>query len=105
MKLFCWLKSTGNNRYGALIETLHGVVFKNKPVENGLSNRGAYLFMPSVFSTIKSNRRFSFEEDFLQSNAKELKLKLYRTTNFFIDIGVPQDYQKAQTALPELKIL
>jgi D-glycero-alpha-D-manno-heptose 1-phosphate guanylyltransferase len=40
------------------------------------------------------------EKDFLERNLPNLSIHGKIFDNYFIDIGVPEDYQRAQTELP-----
>ncbi len=87
------------DRYGS-VETSGNVVtsFKEKMfVDDGLINAGVYLIKKSFFKTIKENT-FSFES-FLQ---RQKKINFYVEDSYFVDIGIPQDYKKAQIDFKEL---
>lgn len=87
------------DRYGS-VETSGNVVtsFKEKMfVDDGLINAGVYLIKKSFFNTIKENT-FSFES-FLQ---RQKKINFYVEDSYFVDIGIPQDYKKAQIDFKEL---
>ena len=43
--------------------------------------------------------RFSLEADILQRHCAALRLRAWPTDAYFIDIGVPEDYARAQTEL------
>ena len=42
---------------------------------------------------------FSFERDFLEPRAAHLRPLAFETEGYFIDIGVPEDYARAQREL------
>ncbi len=65
----------------------------------GLINAGMYLIQPGVFDPYELPQKFSFETDFLQRYCTELKPRAYITQAYFIDIGVPADYDRAQLEL------
>ncbi len=52
-----------------------------------------------LFNRFKLPERFSFETDFMKKNLAMLNICAFVADSFFIDIGVPEDYKKAQTAL------
>lgn len=68
----------------------------------GAINGGIYLISKSLFKSLILPEKFSFETDFLQ--------KYYKTYNFygiifdryFIDIGVPEDYERAKLEIPTI---
>ncbi len=87
------------DRYGS-VETDGSVVtsFKEKIfVDEGLINAGVYLINKSFFNTVEE-KIFSFES-FLQ---KQKKISFYVEDSYFVDIGIPQDYKKAQIDFKEL---
>jgi D-glycero-alpha-D-manno-heptose 1-phosphate guanylyltransferase len=49
-----------------------------------------------------SESSFSFERDFLVPNTPELKPAAFAEVDYFIDIGVPEDYARAQHELPDV---
>lgn len=89
-------------RYGAveLKEDHHIALFKEKQlVKKGLINAGVYIINVASFLQEQLPEKFSFEIDYLQ--------KFYTTRNivglsqegYFIDIGIPEDYLRAQIEL------
>jgi NDP-sugar pyrophosphorylase family protein len=47
------------------------------------------------------SRAFSFENDFLAFKAEEINMTGIPFNGHFIDIGIPEDYEKARYCLPE----
>lgn len=43
--------------------------------------------------------RFSFETDFMAKHIGQIDLFGYKSDTYFIDIGIPEDYVKAQVEL------
>lgn len=66
----------------------------------GLINAGVYLINSRIIEAQELPEIFSFEQDFLAVKQEEIRLFGYISDTFFIDIGVPEDYQRAQTELP-----
>ena len=66
----------------------------------GVINMGHYVLPLDIF-TAQPNlpRQFSFEADFLAPQAAALGFEVFVTEGLFIDIGVPEDYARAQTEL------
>lgn len=62
------------------------------------ANGGVYLINPSALDAFKfSNHSLSLENDLLpQSQYLNQKIFGYKADEFFIDIGLPEDYKKAQ---------
>lgn len=70
--------------------------------EPGYINGGIYVINPRIFSDYNLPQKFSFEQDFLSKNLSTLKPYGFTSSDYFIDIGIPEDYQKAQNELPKL---
>lgn len=89
-------------RYGTVIEK-GGVITSFAPGKagsRGLINAGVYIINPSVFSQEKLPEAFSFEQDFLPTRISGLKPRCFLSTDYFIDIGIPDDYERACRELP-----
>lgn len=68
----------------------------------GLINAGVYVLDSGVFNSFSISGAFSYEMDFLQKYCDELLPRAFITDAFFIDIGVPEDYERAQDEIPSL---
>lgn len=66
----------------------------------GLVNAGVYLLRRGVFDGHGLGEAFSIENDFFKPHARTLDLRGFVTEAYFIDIGIPADYERAQTELP-----
>lgn len=62
----------------------------------GIINAGVYLIKRSIFESFNKDK-FSFELDFLPLYFNNHRVVAYRHHGSFIDIGIPEDYYKAQT--------
>ena len=62
-------------------------------------NAGVYVVSRDVVHARMPEGEFSFERDFLPANLKKLKVYGFPWTGYFIDIGISDDYQKAQFEL------
>lgn len=69
-----------------------------------LINGGVYLINKNLFSKIDLPRKFSFEKDFLERYCGELEFYGFISSAYFIDIGVPEDYERAKQELSKLQI-
>lgn len=69
---------------------------EKKPCESGLINGGIYYFKKSLFDKIETEKKFSFEKDVLEKHLRDLSMQGVVFDNYFIDIGIPEDYNKAQ---------
>lgn len=87
-------------RYGT-IECLDDKVigFKEKYLKtSGYINGGLYLIKRNLLDEFLE-RKFSFEKEVLQNSMKNFNVYSYESTGYFIDIGIPEDYWKAQNDL------
>ena len=86
------------DRYGVVEINENGYIrnFKEKAYyKEGLINGGIYLLSREVFNSFDLPKKFSFEW-FLENNFKNLKAKGKTFNSYFIDIGIPEDYEKAK---------
>ena len=87
-------------RYGAL-EVRDGRVLRfGSSSGPGLINAGTYLLHRRVFDGWDLPPAFSLESDFLAPFVHRLQIAAFSTDGWFIDIGVPADYERAQTEVP-----
>lgn len=74
--------------------------FKEKQFyESGLINGGVYALNTVCFLNEQLPEKFSFENDYLEQFYKERKFFGCVSDTYFIDIGIPEDYERAQTEL------
>jgi len=97
------LKPMNNfDRYGVVEINKDGQInqFKEKQqYEFGLINGGVYLLNRPSFLSLPFPEKFSFEKDFLESYYESLKMMGLIQEGYFIDIGIPEDFKKAQADL------
>lgn len=89
------------DRYGCVESDENNLVtaFTEKGYrEIGSINGGIYLASRDIFDAFNLESIFSFEE-FMQDNFKNLKISSTVFENYFIDIGIPEDYEKAQNEI------
>lgn len=86
------------DRYGTVAVQNNWVInFEEKVYKScGLINGGVYVLKRSLLATIPHEKIFSFEADILQKYFNQLSVGAYIDSGYFIDIGVPEDYLKAQ---------
>ncbi|MEM6597366.1 MAG: nucleotidyltransferase family protein [Cyanobacteria bacterium P01_D01_bin.36] len=96
-------------RYGAVnTESSRIVGFEEKRYrEEGLINGGIYLVNKDILNqpfleTAELPHKFSFETDFLQPHVQKMQVHSFISDGYFIDIGIPEDYQRAQRELNEV---
>jgi len=85
------------SRYGSVVIDSYGRItgFKEKGYHKyGLINGGIYLLDKSIFLELNLPEKFSFEKDFLEKYYKTLPFYGKVFHNYFIDIGIPKDYEK-----------
>jgi D-glycero-alpha-D-manno-heptose 1-phosphate guanylyltransferase len=90
------------DRYGVVkMDNAHMITsFEEKQHRTeGLINGGVYILNKGAFLNKGLPGRFSFEKDYLETYVEEGKLYGYRSDSYFIDIGIPQDYEQAQEDL------
>ena len=93
---------TNFNRYGIVMidEEKNIVGFKEKqPTQSGLINGGIYLLNNRLLTDFTFPEKFSFEKDFLETHLHFHHFKGYVADGYFIDIGVPEDFAKANVDL------
>jgi D-glycero-alpha-D-manno-heptose 1-phosphate guanylyltransferase len=67
----------------------------------GVINAGCYLIPSNIFVGTDLPAAFSFEQEFL-ANQPPLSVRVFVASGQFIDIGVPEDYHRAQRELAGL---
>ncbi len=67
--------------------------------KNGLINAGTYLLNRYKFQNCNLPEIFSFEKDFLESRINSLNFYAAEGDGYFIDIGIPSDYEIANVEL------
>jgi D-glycero-alpha-D-manno-heptose 1-phosphate guanylyltransferase len=65
----------------------------------GWINAGAYAIKREIGWPANLKEKFSFETDFLAPEIARLSPAAYKAEGFFLDIGVPEDLDRAQTDL------
>jgi D-glycero-alpha-D-manno-heptose 1-phosphate guanylyltransferase len=89
-------------RYGSVLLSggrVTGFLEKGK-TGKGYINAGVYIIHSDIFKLFESPNKFSFEADILQKYCSELSPRAFLTDGYFIDIGIPDDYERAQYELP-----
>ncbi len=93
------------DRYGAVKVGSEDRVleFREKaPVSVGLINGGVYAIDPKIFDKFDLPEKFSFEKDVLEPGCEKLKIFGKAFDSYFIDIGVPEDYRRANENPPDV---
>ncbi|NBV06471.1 MAG: D-glycero-beta-D-manno-heptose 1,7-bisphosphate 7-phosphatase [Proteobacteria bacterium] len=94
------------SRYGRVVFDENFVIKsfaeKSAEKESGFINGGIYVLDPKIFAKFSLEEKFSFETDFLVKHLQDLEPQAFTVDEYFIDIGVPDDYVRAQKELPQL---
>jgi len=87
------------SRYGA-VDVEQGRVLRfheKRPGAAGLINAGSYFLSAAALDALPSDRAFSFEKEVLEPSAERGQVAVLLDSKGFIDIGVPEDFRRAQT--------
>jgi D-glycero-alpha-D-manno-heptose 1-phosphate guanylyltransferase len=94
------LKETA--RYGLVSINQAGRIteFKEKEIGSGEGwiNGGIYLINRKLIGNFNS-QKFSLENDLFKKYTSVINMQAFKTDSFFLDIGIPSDYAKAQTLI------
>lgn len=101
-------KVTDASRYGTVIsdDTNRIISFqeKNGELKKGTINGGTYILNKKIYLRhTNENINFSIEKDFFEKQLTKLNIKGFEFNGYFIDIGIPEDYAKAQNDFKEFK--
>jgi len=95
----CTVRVADAGRYGAVRvdgKRIAGFEEKGK-VGSGEINAGIYALPRDLLEGMGLPQVFSFEREVLEGRLDELHPVAFLTSGFFIDIGVPDDYARAQS--------
>ena len=99
------LKPMNNfDRYGVVeLNKDHSIaLFKEKQFyEIGLINGGIYALNAENFLQEETPDKFSFEKDYLEKYFQQRKMYGLVQDEYFIDIGIPEDYNRANKELAQ----
>lgn len=100
----CLKEMVDFDRYGS-VKVENSVITKfeeKKFYKKAYINCGVYIISKNIFEKIETLTKFSFEE-FLETNLSNMKACSYVSNDsYFIDIGIPTDYEKAQIDFKEI---
>ena len=88
-----------SGRFGRVEVSSDGVIthFLEKVTgDAGWINGGVYVLNRKLFSDFPMPGRFSFEQDLIEPNIDGIQPRAFMSDAYFIDIGVPEDYERAQ---------
>ena len=92
------------DRYGSVTIDEQNLIHQfneKKYCSEGFINTGVITFNKNIFleKTKHLPQNFSYEKDFLEPNISQIKVTGYIASEYFVDIGIPQDYYRADREL------
>ena len=93
------------NRYGTvIIKDKRAIGFEEKSFKQfGYINCGIYVMKKAISEFFDYDKdTFSFETDFLYKKINDIHPCVFISDDYFIDIGIPEDYKKAQRELDHI---
>lgn len=91
------------SRYGSveIDEDQRVIAFSEKNTLSGPGyiNGGVYIFRNNFFNSLNLPEKFSLEKDCIEKFYMKLKIGGFPSDAYFLDIGIPGDYEKAQDEL------
>ena len=96
------------DRYGEVKINENGCITafnEKKFVEKGYINTGIYYLNKQSISKYNLKGKFSLESDIFEKYVDDLKIHAFKTNDYFIDIGIPEDYNRAQIELKRVPAL
>jgi D-glycero-alpha-D-manno-heptose 1-phosphate guanylyltransferase len=101
------------SRYGSVtIEGQRVVGFEEKgnsgpsqtragPINSGWISAGSYAVARNLAWPPALSEKFSIERDFFVPEVARLRPAAFKVEGFFLDIGIPEDYDRAQTEMAQ----
>jgi D-glycero-alpha-D-manno-heptose 1-phosphate guanylyltransferase len=86
-------------RFGQVKISDNGVIteFREKSTQGtGWINGGIYLLNRRLLADFPMPVKFSFEQDLVEPNIGYIRSFAFQSDAYFIDMGVPEDYERAQ---------
>ena len=97
------LKSMSDfDRYGVVVTDNAGVISsfeEKKYYSHGNINGGIYLLDRKLFEILLLPEKFSFEKDLMELYCSKQKFLGVAFNDYFVDIGIPEDYERAKNEL------
>ena len=93
------------SRYGTIDfdpATQRLTAFREKRPGQGFINAGTYVVNAARLMSFDLPPKFSFEQHFLGKHVETLDIRVFPEVAEFIDIGIPADYERAQTVVPAM---
>ena len=92
-------------RYGTVELNNENKIIKfneKQPTGAGLINGGVYIFEKNIFNALPLPLKFSIEKDFFEKYISQFSFFGFEDDSYFLDIGIPEDYAKAQDEFKRL---
>lgn len=93
-------------RYGSVTigenDRITNFAEKNTKFGYGMINGGIYLMNPRYLLESNQPKKFSLEKDFFEQIYSQEFIYGFISDGYFLDIGIPQDYKKAQVEFQKL---
>ena len=96
----CLKQMTNTDRYGVVRTDESGKItsfLEKKFYEVSVINGGVYALNVDLFLQETFPEKFSFEKDYFEKYYAEKRIYGQLHDGYFIDIGIPEDYARAQT--------
>ena len=88
-----------SGRFGCVEVSADGEIanFQEKSTGGpGWINGGVYMLNRDLFADFPMSERFSFEQDLVEPNIGRIQPRAFLSDAYFIDMGIPEDYVRAQ---------
>ncbi len=85
------------DRYGEVVINSNNRILafnEKQPKDKGFINGGIYVLNRNVFDRFNLDKKFSLETDFFNPHMTDLYIEAYKSCDYFMDIGIPEDYLK-----------
>ncbi len=95
------------DRYGRVKTDRNGKIIdfeEKKSATSGNINVGVYITSKNILSQFPNSENFSFEKDFLEKNTRAINIHSNLVNGYFIDIGIPEDYYRANHYFKQAEI-
>ena len=94
------------SRYGSVVIDNQNKIInfteKNEVTGKGLINGGIYAVNKNLFSKLNLDGKFSFEKEVMEAFYGKIDFYGLAFNSYFIDIGIPEDYNRAQLEFQNL---
>jgi NDP-sugar pyrophosphorylase family protein len=98
-------RRTETVQFGVVEKQADGQItqYREKPTLDYLVSMGVYVFSPSVREYIPRSQKFDFPELVQRLLENKQRVLSYESQAYWLDIGRPDDYQRANDDFPEMQ--